>query len=124
MSCRRVVSMLLLAAYLPACTSYHGTDQSLLVLTAPPTPVERVRVTTVEGVPLQVWSPHVAGDSLHGFTKTHGRGTTWVAVPLSEIRSVEVQKVDALTTLGGVVLAGAVVFGVLVAAFLLFYPGS
>lgn len=111
MSIRRVVSLLLLAAYLPGCTAYHGTDQSLATLTAPPKPVSGVRVTTVEGARIQVRSPQVRSDSLHGFTKTHGADTTWVALPLAGIRSTEVQKVDAVMTVGGVALTAAAAVG-------------
>lgn len=121
MSFRRVVSLLLLAVYLPACTAYHQTETPLVQLTAPPKPVERVRVTTAEGARLQVWSPRVAGDSLVGFTKSDGRDSSWVAVPLSTIRSTEVQKVDAVRTLGGVAIVGASFFVLFAAIFLLSY---
>ena len=118
MSFRRIVSLVLLAAYLPACTAYHGTDQPLVTLTAPPKPVSRVRVTTLDGSRIQVWSPQVRGDSLHGFTKTRGADTIWVAMPLAGIRSTEVQKVDAVMTVGGVALAAAAAVGVFTLIYL------
>jgi len=112
MSFRRVVSLLLLAAYLPACTIYQATSQPLAELTAAPKPVERVRVTTLEGSRIQVWSPRVAGDSLVGFTKPGGRTETRIALALTDIWSTEVQEVDTALTVGGVVLGAVAVFGV------------
>jgi hypothetical protein len=111
MSFRRTISMLLLAAYLPACTAYHLTDMSVAQLTAPPKPVERVRVTKEDGTRVQVWEPRVARDSVIGMKAAPGKDTARVAVSLGDIREVEVQKVDALKTAGGVLVVGTVLAG-------------
>lgn len=114
MSMCRVVSMLLLAAYLPACTAYHQTSVPLAELTAAPKPVERVRVTRPDGSRLQVWAPHVTADSLVGWNAAPGKETGGVAVALADIRRWDVQKVDALKTLG-VTAAVFVVIGLFIA---------
>ena len=63
---RRIVSLLLLAAYLPACAHYQPTAQPLSELTAPPDPVRQVRVTLANGTRIQVTSPRVDSDTLRG----------------------------------------------------------
>jgi hypothetical protein len=104
-----MISVVLLAAYLPACTAYHQTDESVVQLTAPPKPVERVRVTTVDGTRVQIWGPRVQGDSLLGMNAAPGKETGRVALALASVRSVEVQKVDALKTIGGVLVVSTVI---------------
>jgi hypothetical protein len=106
---RPMISVILLAAYLPACTAYHQTDESVVQLTAPPKPADRVRVTTVDGTRVQIWSPRVQGDSLFGKNAAPGKETGGVTVALADVRSVEVQKVDALKTFGGVLVVSAVI---------------
>jgi len=103
MSFRRVVSLLLLAAYLPACTAYHQTNETVAQLTAPPKPVERVRLTRLDGTRVQIWGPRMALDSVIGMDKAPGKEAGRVAVALGDIRSVEVQEVDAAMTAVGVV---------------------
>lgn len=103
MSFRRVVSLLLLAAYLPACTAYHQTNETVAQLTAPPKPVDRVRITRVDGTRIQVWGPRVALDSVIGMDKAPGKETGRVAIALADIQALEVKEVDALMTGVGVV---------------------
>ena len=103
MSCRRAVSILLLAVYLPACTAYHQTNETVAQLAAPPEPVERVRLTRMDGTRVQIWGPRVALDSVIGMDKAPGKEAGRVAVALADIRSVEVQEVDAAMTAVGVV---------------------
>jgi hypothetical protein len=102
MSFRRAVSVLLLAAYLPACTSFQSTSQPLAELTAPPKPVNKVRVTTTAGRAIEVDAPRVVNDTLFGSAWTAGSGgkqvTEAVALPLADIRTVEVKKSDGTTT--------------------------
>jgi hypothetical protein len=114
MSIRRVVSLLLLAAYLPACTSYQATTQPVAELTATPKPPEHLRVTTNEGVVVEVDGPRVVNDSLFGTTVASGpRGepaTKAVAIPLSGIRTVEVKRPDgSKTTILVIGIVGAMV---------------
>jgi hypothetical protein len=115
MSFRRAVSALLLAAYLPACTSFQATSQPLTELTAPPKPVDKVRVTTTAGAQLEVDAPRVVNDTLFGSSWTAEAGgkqtTEAVALPLADIRTVEVKKSDGTTTL--LVIVGIVAVVVL-----------
>lgn len=110
MSFRRAVSALLLIAYLPACTSFQATTQPLSELTAPPKPVEKIRVTTSAGAQIEVDAPRVANDTLYGSTWAAGAGgkqaVAPVALPLADIRTVEVKKSDGATT--ALVLVGVV----------------
>ena len=114
---RPVVSVILLAAYLPACTSYQATTQPLAELTASPKPPEHVRVTTTAGAKFTVDAPRVVNDSLFGTTATvdsKGTPTTrTVAMPLSDVRTAEVQKSDGSKT--AILLAGVAAIGVLLA---------
>ncbi len=114
---RRMVSLLLLAAYLPACTSYQPTTQPLAELTASPKPLEHVRVTTVAGATLTVDAPRVVDDSLFGTTVVIKKGaptTQPVAMPLADIRTVQVRKSDGTATMVLVVgiVGAAVLIGV------------
>jgi hypothetical protein len=99
MRLRRVVSIVLLAAYLPACTHYQPTAQPLAELAAPPDPVRQVRVTLTSGARIQVTSPRVESDTLRGtegYSRTSGPP---VAIPLSAITKVEmVQPAKKLST--------------------------
>jgi hypothetical protein len=117
MSFRRAVSVLLLAAYLPACTSFQSTSQPLTELTAPPKPVNKVRVTTTAGRAIEVDAPRVVNDTLFGSTWTAGSGgkagAQAVALPLVDIRTVEVRKSDSGST---VILVVAIVGGVVLLA--------
>jgi len=114
MSFRRVVSVLLLVAYLPACTSYQATTQPVAELTAAPKPPEHLRVTTADGAQIDVNAPRVVNDSLYGTTAVTGaRGeptTRAVAIPLANVRTVEVRKSDGTSTMMLVVgVVGALV---------------
>jgi hypothetical protein len=110
---RPVISALLLAAYLPACTSFQATSQPLAELTAPPKPVKSVRVTTIDNRSLELEHPRVAGDTLYGTSLTFGaRGeptSEAVAIPVAQVQTVEVRKPDSgkSTALGiGIVAVG------------------
>ena len=102
MALRRVVSALLLITYLPACTSFQATTQPLPELTAPPHPVDRVRITDTTGARIDVSAPRVVNDTLFGSTWTTGAGgkqaESAVSLPLSAIQMVEVRKTDGGTT--------------------------
>jgi hypothetical protein len=114
----RILSALLLTAYLPACTSYQATSQTVVELTAFPKPPAHIRVTTTDGANLVVDAPRVVHDSLFGTTEALGpRGeptTRIVAIPVAELHSVEVKKPDGTKTL--VLAAGVVGAFVLVGA--------
>jgi hypothetical protein len=107
---RSVLSALLLAAYLSACMSYQATSQPVAELTAAPQSPEHVQVTTISGYTFVVDAPRVVHDTLFGTTgAVDARGapsTRTVALPLAELRSVDVRKFDVWGTL---VLVGGVV---------------
>lgn len=115
MSFRRTVSLVLLAAYLPACTSYRATTQPLAEVTAAPTAPAHIRVTTTAGAQIEVDSPRVANDTLYGSTWVTGPGGQQRAgimtIPISDIRTVEVKKGDGMKTL---LLVGGIVGGLLI----------
>ena len=105
MNIRAAISGCLLAAYLPACTAYHRSDDAMARVIAVPGSVSPVRVTTQEGKRIEVWSPTVANDSLYGANGAPGEATGRIALPLSAIKSTAARKPDALLTAGAVVLA-------------------
>ena len=109
-----MLSALLLASYLPACTSYQATTHPLVSLTAEPEPVSQLIITTADSTRIKIRSPRVAGDTLHGYTKVHHNDTTWVAIPLSEIRVTKVRKSDPVET---AILAVTVTAAILVVGY-------
>lgn len=116
MSFRRVVSLLLLAAYLPACTGFQATSQPLSELTAPPAPVQQLRVTTKDGKRTTVLSPTVVSDTLRGFAGSRSTDIVVILIPVADIASVEVGKPkDDATSIIVIVIVGAVIGGLVVA---------
>jgi len=114
--CRRLragLSLLLLAAYLPACTSYRTVDDPVEALQPSPKPVRKARVTVDTGERFEVVSPRVSGDSLQG--QLHD-GTA-VSVSMGEIQALEVRTHDGKKTgwliVGSVLAAIAAAFGIL-----------
>ncbi|HEX5004586.1 MAG TPA: hypothetical protein VFV65_04680 [Gemmatimonadales bacterium] len=105
---RAVVSVILLAAYLPACTAYHATSTPLAELTTPPNPVGRVCVTKFSGAQVEVLQPRVAHDTLFGMNGARGMATSGVAIALSDIKSTEIRKLDGGKTLVAVLVIGGV----------------
>ena len=114
MSFRRVVSLVLLAAYLPACTAYQATQQPLPELTAPPNPAGLVLVKTANGDEIEMRDPRILGDTLLG------SGTSTVTklpvgkVPMDQVRGVEVKRFSAGKTIAlvGVIALVSVFLGV------------
>ena len=105
----RTLSALLLAVYMPACSSFHATTQPLAELTAPPKPAQHLRVTREGGEQVYLDAPQVITDSLRGFdARSLGEE---VAIPVADIRQVEVQEPSAGKTLG--------MFGIVVGALAL-----
>jgi hypothetical protein len=107
MSIRRLVSVLLLMAYLPACTSFQATTQPLPELTAPPKTVKKARITTVTGARIELGYIHVVNDTLYGTPEVPRPEPGPVAIAISDIKTVEVKKSDGTSTallVGGIVL--------------------
>jgi len=108
---RPVVSVFLLAAYLPCCASYQATQQPLAEVVASPKPPERVRVQTLSGEAFTVWAPQVARDTLHGATGHPSGVTGQYAIPLSSIQSVKVYQPGSESDIIVGVLVGGLVIG-------------
>jgi hypothetical protein len=72
-------------------------------LTASPKPPEHVRVTTSTGARFTVDAPRLVNDSIFGTTVTvDPKGTPItraVAMPLPDLRTVEVRKADGASTM-------------------------
>jgi hypothetical protein len=124
MSIRRVVSALLFVTYLPACTSFQATTQPVAELTAPPKSVEKMRVITTKGATIELEYPRVVNDTLYGGPVTSATKAGPVAVPVAEIRTIEVRKSDGGKTAVLIVGIGAVIALLAVAASNINYIGS
>ena len=109
---KRCVAALLLAAYLPACTAYHQTDASVVQVLAAPSPPGRICVTRSNGAQVEVWEPRVSGDTLHGVNAALGTVSWQIAIPLDDIQSTQVRKVDAGKTALAVLGIGLFLVGI------------
>jgi hypothetical protein len=112
---RPVLSAVLLAAYLPACTSFQSTSQPLAELTASPEGVDQVKVVTAGGARVDVWAPWVEADTLRGYHEKPSSGVASFAIPLSDIKAIEVRKTDVgptviLVGVGALLIAGMISF--------------
>lgn len=100
----RLIAASLLAAYLPACTSYQVIADPSVGLQASPKTVKEARVMFDSGRRFEVMSPRVNGDSLQGYTKDGAP----VSVAMTTVQEVEVRKRSGAKTV-------LLVVGVLVA---------
>jgi hypothetical protein len=102
---RRVISLCLIAAYLPACTSWHvqgPTPEVVVRDRAPPA----IRITQLDGSTVVVHQPMIVADSIVGQPMAAKAGQAVVApvaVALSTVKVLEVRRVDALRTVGATV---------------------
>lgn len=97
-SVRRPLAVLLLIAYLAACTSWRVQQASpaAVVLANPGKPL---RVAGIDGQVSVLTVPHLSGDSLLGVS----RGNP-VALALSDVTAVAIRQSDGLKSVGLVVL--------------------
>jgi curli biogenesis system outer membrane secretion channel CsgG len=105
----RLVAIVLLAAYLPACATYSVMPDPASTLKAPQTQLQQVRVTLRSGEQFNLRSPRVEGDSLRG---------TWPnslvrSVALADVATVQVKRTSMAKTVGLVLASVAVAWGVL-----------
>ena len=109
MQSTRLVAAILLAAYLPACSSYRVLADPAVDLQASPKPVKKAWITLQSGAHFQLTSPYVEGDSLRGVSEL-SRPTS---VAMADVVKVEVREVSegktALLVLSGIVLVLAAV---------------
>ena len=108
-SWRPVLSSLLLFTYLPGCSSWHAGKPSPAEFVATSKP-DRVRVTRGDGSTLVLTAPSVRDDTLFGTVPAglaRDDQARPVAIPLADVRVVEVKRGSAGNTIvivGGVLL--------------------
>jgi hypothetical protein len=112
----RLLATILLASYLPACTSYTLIADPASGLQVSPKPVTAARVTLRSGERIVLKAPWVDGDSLRG-ASTAG---TPRSVALADVGFVEAGRSDGVKTAGLVVGVLAVSFVAVVATYFLF----
>lgn len=106
----RFAAAILLAAYLPACTSYQAMTAPATELQAPPKPIRAARITLSSGERFELRTPLVYGDSIRGFN-LKGQAEN---VAMADVTKVEVKKVSASKTVGlvlGTVVVGGIIAG-------------
>jgi hypothetical protein len=101
----RWTAALVLAAYMPACTSYHVLADPAAAIAESPKPIDKVRITMVNGKRFEMTKARVEADSLRGL----GYGVGERGIALSDIKQVEVAKPSPEKTVGLVLGIGAFV---------------
>ncbi len=100
MNLRRILSCILLPAYVGSCTSWRVEPVSPAQVVNQDQP-STIRVTLNDGSRFELDSPVVSGDSLLGLVKDESYRQR--AVLLADISRFEIRKGDALKTVGLVV---------------------
>jgi hypothetical protein len=114
MQSTRLVAAILLAAYLPACSSYRVLADPAVDLQASPKPVKKAWITLQSGAHFQLTSPYVEGDSLRGVSEL-SRPTS---VAMADVVKVEVREVNEIKTVGLVIGSAVVAFWAVVGLLL------
>lgn len=96
---------MVLAAYMPACTSYHVLADPAAAIAESPKPIDKARITLVNGKRFEMTKVRVEGDSLRGL----GYGVGDRGIALADIKKLEVAKPDAGKTVALVLGIGAFV---------------
>jgi hypothetical protein len=110
---RRSIALLLVATVTSACATWQRVPGPGSLNVEQP---HEVRVSLLHGGQLVIYSPTVSGNELVGL-RHDGDEASRLAIPLADVRFVEVQKVDARRTgvaVGSVVVTLAIL---IVAAF-------
>lgn len=98
MRTRRILSCILLPAYLSSCTAWHVQSASPAQVVQEEQP-SRIRVTTTSDSVVILQEPRVSGDTLIGFVKRNFSGGTDTAsalkIPLADISHVALHKTNA-----------------------------
>ena len=98
MSARRIISCILLPAYLSSCTAWHVQSASPAQVVQEEQP-SRIRVTTTSDSVVILLEPGVSGDTLIGFVKRDFSGAPDTAsalkIPLAGISHVALHKTNA-----------------------------
>lgn len=108
----RFVTGALLAGQLAGCTSWRvqNTPPQSTVWEA----TKPIRVVRRNGTVLTLQGTRISGDTLHGTNKRYGVADSLVAIPLSDIRTIEVREGSTAKTVGLIAgitvgVAGAIV---------------
>lgn len=113
MPCRRMIALLLLVLYVPACTGWMEQSQPVPQVVAEKRPDE-VRVYLRDGRRVDLREPRVEGDSLVGRERLAQAGTTrtpeWprAAYALADIQRLETKETDSGKTWMAVAVIAAV----------------
>ena len=109
---------LALVLSLSGCSSWHSANVTPAQL-LDDDPPDRVRVTKPDGTTLVLEHPQLLGDTLYGAAARNAgsRGDT-VAVPLADLRKVEVRQPNGLKTIGLVLGLVTVATGIYLAILL------
>lgn len=102
---RRVISLGLIAAYLPACTGWRVQGPTPEVVVRDRVP-PAIRITQLDGSTLVVYHPMIVANSIVGQltpAKPGQESVTPVALPLSAVKVLEVRRVHVLQTVGAMV---------------------
>ncbi len=98
MSTRRILSCILLPAYLSSCTAWHVQSASPAQVVQEEQP-SQIRVTTTSDSVVILLEPGVSGDTLIGFVKRDFSGAPDTAsalkIPLADISHVALHKTNA-----------------------------
>ena len=109
MSTRRIISCILLPAYLSSCTAWHVQSASPAQVVQEEQP-SQIRVTTTSDSVVILQGPRVSGDTLIGFVKRNFSGSAAVRlarmatapdtasalkIPLADISHVALHKTNA-----------------------------
>ena len=100
----RWTAALVLAAYMPACTSYHVLADPAAAIAESPKPIDKVRITMVNGKRFEMTKVRVEADSLRGL----GYGVGERGIALADIKKFEVSKASPGKTVALVLGIGAV----------------
>ncbi len=93
----QVTAVVLLIAFLPACTSYRTIENPAPVIRAEKEPIMRIRLTLQSGERIELVQATVSGDTVYGALRKGGESR---AVPLADASKVELQRADSDKTVG------------------------
>lgn len=104
--------LLLLASYLPACTSYQVMADPVAGIELSPVPVEKARITLHAGRRFVLTAPYIDGDSLRGLSSRSDP----TSVAVADVEKLEVGESwhvpTVLLVLGGLVVAAGLAIGI------------
>ncbi|MGE5231344.1 MAG: hypothetical protein ACM3NS_06345 [Deltaproteobacteria bacterium] len=105
----RLIALVLLLAYLPACHSWRTENVAPEQLISTKHP-DKVRVRLADSSAVELQQPSIVGDTLRGQHKSGPR-----AIPLSDVRSVATRQANwvgngVIIAMGAGLIAGMIAF--------------